>query len=264
MDKGWFTMELSDMFWNASLEELERGYLEEPDDYLCLLCGKKIEKGIVYSGEGVLYEASRYIRVHIEQTHGSVFEHLIGLDKRLTGLTDHQNRLLRLFYEGKGDEAIQKELGIGSSATIRNHRFGLREKERQAKVFLTLMELLKTRDRTSPRFIAPHDTARMVDDRYKITPEENDKILERYFPKGPGGPLKTFEMKEKNKLVILRQIAKRFEPDRLYSEAEINAILKTAYPDYVTLRRYLIEYGFMGRKPDGSQYWLLASETSKV
>lgn len=250
-------MDLSELFWNASLEELKKGYVEEPDDYLCLLCGEKIEKGIVYPWEGIFYEASRYIRVHIEQTHGSVFEHLIRLDKQLTGLTDHQNRLLRLFYEGKNDAAIQKEMGIGSSATIRNHRFGLREKERQAKVFLTLMELLNTRDQTSPRFIPPHDTARMVDDRYKITPDENDQILKRYFPKGPGGPLKTFEIREKNKLVVLRQIAKRFEPGRLYSETEVNAILKNAYPDYVTLRRYLIEYGFMDRKPDGSQYWLM-------
>ena len=46
------------------------------------------------------------------------------------------------FYQGKSDKDIQKELEIGSSSTIRNHRFVFREKERQAKVFLALMELL--------------------------------------------------------------------------------------------------------------------------
>jgi hypothetical protein len=30
------------------------------------------------------------------------------------------------------------------------------------------------------------------------------------------------------------------------------------YDDYVTVRRYLIEYGFLDRKDDGSQYWLKA------
>ncbi|MBJ6950597.1 DUF2087 domain-containing protein, partial [Vibrio cholerae] len=28
------------------------------------------------------------------------------------------------------------------------------------------------------------------------------------------------------------------------------------YPDFVTLRRYLIEYGFLDRTDDGSQYWV--------
>lgn len=37
---------------------------------------------------------------------------------------------------------------------------------------------------------------------------------------------------------------------------EFNEIIKTAYYDYVTVRRFLIEYGFLDRKPDGSQYWL--------
>lgn len=56
------------------LEELKRGYVEETDCYICLLCGKTVETGIIYPDEGTLYEAERYTRVHIENTHGSVFE----------------------------------------------------------------------------------------------------------------------------------------------------------------------------------------------
>lgn len=249
-------MNVMDLFWEASLEELKNGYIEETDNYICLLCGKKIEKGIVYPGEGVFYEAARYMRVHIEQAHGSVFEHLIRLDKKITGLTDHQKSLLELFYQGKSDEEVRKELNIGSNVTIRNHRFVLKEKERQAKVFLTMMELLKTGSKKSPGIVPPHDTARMVDDRYKVTGDENEKILKKYFVHGLNGPISTFAMKEKSKLVVLRQIAKRFEAGRIYNEKEVNEILKTAYEDFVTLRRYLIEYGFMDRKPDGSEYWL--------
>ena len=245
-----------DLFWNASLEELKNGYIEDEKDYICLLCGKKIEKGIIYPEEGVLYEAKRYISIHIENIHGSVFEYLIHLDKKITGLTDHQNNLLRLFYQGKSDTEVQKKMDIGSASTIRNHRFVLKEKERQAKVFLTMMELLKEKDNHAPAFLNFHQTAKMVDDRYNVTQEEREGILKRQFPQGVEGPLKSFSLKEKQKLVVLQEIIKRFERDRTYSEKEVNQILKPVYEDYVTVRRYLIEYGFLDRKVDGSQYWL--------
>lgn len=250
-------------FWNASLEETKRGYVEEPEHYVCLLCGTKTEKGVIYQQDGAFYDAEKYMKVHIGKAHESVFDFLIGLDKKITGLSDHQNSLLRLFYQGKSDAEIQREMGIGSSSTIRNHRFVLKEKERQAKVFLVLMELLRGIDKKSTRMVPPHKTAKMVDDRYSVTEDENSKVLERYFPHGLNGPLKTFAMKEKNKLVVLRQIIKRFETNRTYSEKEVNEILKDVYEDFATIRRYFIEYGFMDRKPDGSQYWVKENPDEK-
>ncbi|MCH1626425.1 DUF2087 domain-containing protein [Fredinandcohnia quinoae] len=248
-------MEKSELFWSASLAELKRGYIEEKDSYVCLLCGEKIEKGIVYPCENIFYEAERYMRIHIESTHQSVFEYLIGMDKKLTGLTDHQNSLLRLFYEGKSDAEVQTELGIGSTSTIRHHRFALKEKERQAKTFLALMELLKEKDEYAPAFIPVHKTARMIDDRYNITEEEQEKILKKYFPDGTVH-LSKFPPKEKQRLVVLRKIANEIKPDHMYAEKELNEVLELIFDDYVMIRRYLIEYGFIDRKPDGSQYWL--------
>ncbi|MMZ69439.1 hypothetical protein D1872_322810 [compost metagenome] len=49
---------------------------------------------------------------------------------------------------------------------------------------------------------------------------------------------------------------KRFDTHKKYTEKEVNGILRTADTDYVTLRRYLIEYGFLDRKDDGSMYWV--------
>lgn len=244
------------MFWSASQDELKQGYSEEGNQYICLLCGNAIEKGIVYPIDGVLYEAERYMRIHIEHAHSSVFEYLIDLDKKLTGLTDHQNRLLRLFYQGKNDAEVQEEMGIGSPSTIRNHRFVLKEKERQAKLFLALMELLKDKDEHAPAFIPLHQKARMVDDRYNVTEDEKMAVLKKYFPKGSKDALKSFPPKEKQRLMILQEIMNRFENERKYEEKEINQILGAVYHDHVLLRRYLIEYGFLDRKPDGSQYWL--------
>jgi hypothetical protein len=248
-------VDISELFWNASLEELKNGYIEQEDCYICLLCGMKVEKGIVYPKEGIFYEAVRYIRIHIAETHQSVFEYLINLDKKLTGLTEHQNALLKLFYQGKSDVEVQKDMDIGSASTIRNHRFVLKEKERQAKVFLTMMELLKEKDKHAPSFLNVHKNARMVDERYNVTADEKEKVLKKYFPEGTDGPLKTFSLKEKHKLVVLQEIVKRFQSGRTYSEQEVKQILKPVYDDYVTVRRYLIEYGFLDRKPDGSQYW---------
>ncbi|OZI10513.1 transcriptional regulator [Bacillaceae bacterium SAS-127] len=249
-------MGVSVFFWNASLEELKRGYIEESDSYICLLCGEKFEKGVIYPYENILYEVERYIRIHIESTHQSVFDYLIGLDKKLTGLTDHQKQILHLFYQGKTDKEVQEELSIGSTSTIRHHRFSLKEKERQAKTFLAIMELFKEKDQYAPAFISPHKTAKMVDDRYDITEEEQEEIIRKFLPEGLKGCLKKFPPKEKQRLVVLREITKKLESERTYDEKELNQILKGIYDDYVMIRRYLIEYGLLDRKADGSQYWL--------
>ena len=249
-------METSELFWNASLEELKRGYIQEADHYICLLCGEIIEKGVVYPQEGVLYEAERFMRIHIKSVHQSVFDYLIQLDKKLTGLTDHQNHLLRLFYQGKSDVEVQQELEIGSASTIRNHRFVLKEKERQAKMFLALMELLKEKDQHAPAFLPVHKTAKMVDDRYNVTKEEKEAIIKKYFPEGMEGPLKKISSEGKAAASRSSGNCQSYKSEQTYSEKEMNQILENVYHDYVMIRRYLIEYGFLDRKLDGSQYWL--------
>ena len=95
----------------------------------------------------------------------------------------------------------------------------------------------------------------MVDARYEITQQEEQKILSTVFASMQPLRLKTFPPKEKMKVVILRTIAKEFEEGIRYSEVQVNEILKDIYPDYVTLRRYLIEYGYLERTRDGSAYW---------
>lgn len=256
-NKGWiYPMYTSDTLWNAPVQDLKNGYARDGETFVCLFCGHTTEQGLIYAEDGTFYEAKKFMQRHIEARHGSAFQALIGLDKKATGLTDHQNSLLRLFYDGRSDEEIKTELQIGSASTIRNHRFVLKEKERQARIFLALMELLKERsDSPEPAFIAPHPQARMMDDRYNMTEQEERKILERAFPEGPDGPLLTFDLKEKQRLAVLRQIASRLDHGRLYAEKELNAELSPIYEDYAILRRHLVDYGFVGREPDGSAYW---------
>lgn len=75
-----------------------------------------------------------------------------------------------------------------------------------------------------------------------------------YFTEGVEGCITTIPSKEKKKLIILQQIVQRFEKEQTYTEAQVNEVLKMVYVDYVSLRRHLIEYGFMERSADGAVY----------
>jgi len=241
-----------------SIDIIKQGFTETRQFYECIICGREIEKGMIYKDGAEFYEARRFMELHITRAHGSVFEYLIGLDKKSTGFSEHMCKLLRCFYNRLPDAQIQQQLGIGSASTIRNHRFALKEKERQAKILMAVCELIRENEVSPEKYIEPHATATMVDDRYKITLEENEKILRKYFPDGLDGRLSTFYIKEKCKLAVLRHIAARFEPDRKYTEKEVDTILKQVFDDHTTIRRYLIEYGFMGRTTDCRNYWLMS------
>ncbi|QDX92858.1 DUF2087 domain-containing protein [Brevibacillus laterosporus] len=276
---------LADLFWKASMEEIKNGYVynEKQESYTCLICGQSYEEGIIYPQGEYWYEAKRAMKQHIDATHTSMFHFLLSLDKKMTGLTDVQRQLLAQFYDGQTDAQIVQNSEGRSNSTIRNHRFMLREKEKQAKIFLAIMELLgetsqssskthtssdseqssqttstkrKKREATSP-FLTIPPTVRFQDERFAMTEEEYQEILRTYFPNGLDGMAKEFPLKEKRKAAILHHIIGRFERNKLYTEKEVNAILKTVYDDYAILRRYLIEYGYMDRKADGSSYWLV-------
>ena len=72
---------------------------------------------------------------------------------------------------------------------------------------------------------------------------------------GAGLSLIRWPKKQKEKLVLLRRIVGLFENGRRYSENEVNALLSRLWADHVMIRRYLIDYRLLNRRPDGSQYW---------
>ncbi|WP_413355690.1 DUF2087 domain-containing protein [Robertmurraya sp. 2P01SA] len=238
----------TELLWSASVEELSKGYVldKEKDEFICLVCGEYFEDGVIYPStlNGIYLEAKKAISQHVEVAHQSMFSYLLGLDKRYTGLSDIQKEILHHFAQDFSDKEIAQKLG-GSPSTIRNHRFKLKEKEKHAKVFLAIMKLLEQGKVKDQEFVSFHKGAKMVDERYAITEEERTKVLTTYFKFGVDGPLDTFPSKEKRKLIVLQQILKRFDVTKKYTEKEINDVLKTVFHDYVTLRRYLIEYGFM-------------------
>ena len=243
---------------DATMRELKDGFSFDNDAgiYSCLFCDATFEDGIVYEIGGRLADARKAAKLHIELEHGSVFGMLLSEDKKHTGLTDTQKDLLQSFYNGMSDKDIAKSTDI-SPSTVRYQRFSFREKAKQAKIILTLSELLEERLRQGGNELSEiHEGATMVDERYMTTDAEADKIVRSFFTSLTPPVLKSFSSKEKNKLVILRVISKQFESSKKYTEKQVNEVLKAIYDDYVTIRRYLIEYGFMDRTADCGEYWL--------
>lgn len=250
---------LNEVFWSASLEEIKTGLMENEEEYKCIVCEETFQKGCIFEKNSKLYDAKKTAQLHIESKHGSMLEYLLKMNTAFTGITDIQRELITLMAQGLSDKEIAGKLGVAQS-TIRNHRYKLREKEKQARLFLAMMDLLsKNTDKKINKMddeviYDAHKTATTIDDRYNITDAETENVIKTYFDQN--GALKSYPAREKKKIIVLKEIAKNFSSGKTYSEKDINRILKRIYEDYATLRRALIEYGFIERTNDGSSYWV--------
>ena len=58
------------------------------------------------------------------------------------------------------------------------------------------------------------------------------------------------------RLLVVEYVAKAFRPDHTYTELEVNDVIrsKIAFSDYVTLRRELVDFGFLTRSADCREY----------
>jgi DNA-binding CsgD family transcriptional regulator len=245
---------------DASVEDMVRGYEKDriAQQFICLICGQKYEDGVIYNDGKRWCQAEKMMTVHIEKEHQSSFHHLLQLNKKWTGLTDQQKQLLELFYEGKSDAEIVEEQGGGSTSTIRNYRFTFREKQKQAKVFLALMSMLENQTRHNAELERQQAAAKPRST--KSQADESAETIRKYFPDGPDGLLLRIPRKHKVRQIVLQHIAARFQPERTYTEKEVNELLRAVHADeYVTIRRQLIEAGLIDRKNDGSQYWLVGA-----
>ena len=68
-----------------------------------------------------------------------------------------------------------------------------------------------------------------------------------------GDRLRQMPARRAKRLVVLDQLAQRFEPGYTYTEAEVNDALRPAHPDVAMLRRCLVDEAFLGR--DHGVYW---------
>lgn len=82
--------------------------------------------------------------------------------------------------------------------------------------------------------------------------DDHSRTLATFFR---DGRLLKIPTGDQRKIVILAEVARRFAPERAYTEREVNLILKEVYAyDYTTLRRLLVDYTFLNRSQ--GVYWL--------
>src|SRR5918993_3315237 len=74
--------------------------------------------------------------------------------------------------------------------------------------------------------------------------EEENAVLRAFFD---GPRLRQIPASRKKRVIVLRRLLERFAPGRDYTEAEVNEMLREAHDDVATLRRELVDYGFMAR-----------------
>ena len=80
-------------------------------------------------------------------------------------------------------------------------------------------------------------------------------IEEKYFK---NGKLVNFSSKPLEQKEIYKIMQNWFEKGKKYSEMEINNIIKSKIEckDHVTLRRDMVDNGFLNRSSDGKEYWV--------
>jgi hypothetical protein len=75
-------------------------------------------------------------------------------------------------------------------------------------------------------------------------------VLDRFFR---DGRLALMPTRRAKRLVVLDEVAQRFELGRTYPEHQVNALLAPIHPDVAALRRYLVDEQFLTR--EGGVYW---------
>lgn len=240
----------AELFEGYSIEEIKQGFHEDQRGYTCLICGKRFDKGEIYSLSNKLYEGKKAIDLHIKSKHDSVKEVLLKTKANNMGISELQLQLLNFFANGISDKEIAEQLGV-SGSTIRNHRYKLRERERQNKMFVSLMELLE-QDKVMGK--SQMDMEKNENDEEFISDKERRHILDKYMTET--GRIREYPNYEKHKRIVLDAIMINFHKGKKYAEDEMNQILMSIYTEFKILKNELITYGYIDRTNTGAIYWV--------
>ena len=82
--------------------------------------------------------------------------------------------------------------------------------------------------------------------------EDEQAILRRFFA---GRTITEIPANRAKRQVLLQRLALEFDVGQRYTEREVNEILFVFHPDWSTLRRYLVDEGFLDREHVDDQNW---------
>lgn len=80
--------------------------------------------------------------------------------------------------------------------------------------------------------------------------DEERRLLARFFQ---GRTLTEIPAGRAKRRLVLERLSLEFDLGHRYDEAAVNETLRAFHPDYSTLRRYLVDEGFLDR--ERGQYW---------
>jgi hypothetical protein len=81
-------------------------------------------------------------------------------------------------------------------------------------------------------------------------PEDDARILRRYLR---GGRLTQIPPQRARRRVVLDRLAQEFDVGSRYTERQVNGILRRFHEDVASLRRFLVDEGFLDRA--AGEYW---------
>ncbi len=90
-----------------------------------------------------------------------------------------------------------------------------------------------------------------------LAKDERAKTIQTFFK---NGKLVSLPAKRKKRLYVLERIWQDFSRNRVYSESDVNEIILRYYDDFCTIRRELVDNGFMVRS--GGKYKAVAGKQS--
>jgi hypothetical protein len=186
------------------------------------------------------------------------YHNLAEVDSFLAALADSDRLkiIANLTQEGKSAEFLADELDI-KQAKLMKH-LALLENANLVSIYEVEGDSVYTFNQkyleTISRKVLSHPQ-QDLDLSSIYLDKEQKKIINNYFR--ADGSLKMIPTQKKKIIAILQYLCEAFNLHVDYSEKEVNAILSRYHPDTTTIRRYLIDFGFLARKRDGTRYWRL-------
>lgn len=134
-----------------TLNEIRNGYYYNPKEkaYTCRYCGQAFQSGHIYPINGEFFRPEQAAAKHIEADHRGQLWQLLNTDSPYNTLTDTQKELLSLLHLGLSEDQIADKMDIAVSK-VRRQKYALREKAKQAKLYLAIFECAFGDETVSP------------------------------------------------------------------------------------------------------------------
>lgn len=92
-----------------------------------------------------------------------------------------------------------------------------------------------------------HDVSRALFPTAPLPKGDRARTVATFFS---GDRLLRLPSSEKRRIWVLEAIVTRFRPGKVYTEREVNAVLRPLFEDVASLRRALVDHGLMHREAD--------------